>query len=201
MLPELSLVIIKGVKEGRMDIVVTRPGGVPRDLSDIATCDARSARAGNCAAAFAQAEQDKLNRYKKAAWPFAVEHRGRLGGRALELIDILAGEAALVSGCRPSTLARKWKRQLQLVTAFEVAEVMRSQLCGLADEGKATAGYAANSQVRKHKSSSTGGSGPHFQAQQQQPPRQVGYSACALHQPLPCFGSPSVSSGSGVASR
>ena len=196
-LPELSQVTRDGVKEGRMDIVVTRPGGVSRYLIDIATCDGRSARAGSCTAAFAQAEQEKLNRYHGQAWPFAVEHRGRLGGKALELLDILASEAALTSGMRPSTLARKWKRQLQLVTAFEMAEIMRGQLCGLADDGKASNGRVANSQGKRYKPSSPAGA---CASSPQHPPvAQAGLTACALHQPLPCFGSSS-SSGSAVAS-
>ena len=178
-LPELSQITDDGVKEGRMDIVVTRPGGVSRYLIDVATCDARAARSGSCRTSFNLAEQDKFNRYKGSAWPFAVEHRGRLGERALDLLEILAGEAALLGGGRPSTLVRKWRRQLQLVAAFELAEVMRAQLCGLADDKLASASTnAADSKSAKYKSSPSNA----CVVPSPQPPLHAhALSACTLH--------------------
>ena len=114
MLPELSQVTRDGVKEGRMDVLVTRPGGVSRSLVDVVICDARAARSGTCAVAFADAERRKHARYGGAAWALAVELRGRLGDQAVSLLDLLAGEASLVTGARPSTLTRQWRR-LQLI--------------------------------------------------------------------------------------
>ena len=161
------------------------------DAIPLPHCQASSAR---CSVRNAEKQH---RRYQGQAWPFAVEHRGRLGGKALELLDILAREAALTSGMRPSTLARKWKRQLHLVTAFEVAEIMRGQLCGLADVSRASDGQVANSQGRRYKPSSPAGACD--SSSSHQPVVQVGLAACALRQPLPCFGSSS-SSGSAVAS-
>ena len=48
----------------------------------------------------------------------------------------MAGEAVLLRGGRPATMVRRWRRQLHLVVAFETAEVMRCQLCGLDDPGQ-----------------------------------------------------------------
>ena len=98
---------------------------------------------------------------------------------------------------RPVSLARKWKRQLQLVTAFEMAEIMRGQLCGLADDGEASNGRVANSQGKRYKPS--GPAGACASSHQHPPVAQAGLTACALHQPLPCFGT-TAPMGSAIAS-
>ena len=135
-LPELTQITPSGIKEGRMDIVVSRPGGVARILIDVATCDGRASRCTDTEAAFRNAEREKHQRYQQKAWAFGVEHRGRLNRYAVEILEVLAREAVLLRGGRPATLVRRWRRQLQLVTAFEVAEVMRCQLCGLEDAAR-----------------------------------------------------------------
>ena len=175
-----------------MDVLVTRPGCVSRFLVDIATCDARAARSGDCSTAFAQAEHEKTKRYDGSAWPLAIELRGRLGPMAADLLDLLAGEAAILTGARPTTLTRKWRRQLQLVTAFETAETMRGQLCGLDDVGLAavSARSTLNSTPNSTPSNSSSGSRhkpaqPAFASLNLRP---AGVSACALQHPLPQFG-------------
>ena len=132
-LPELTQVTPSGIVEGRMDIVVSRPGGVSRTLIDVATCDGRAASYADTDAAFGRAEREKHQRYAERAWAFGVEHRGKLNRFAVEVLENLAREAVLVRGGRPATIVRKWRRQLQMVTAFEVAEIMRHQLCGVED--------------------------------------------------------------------
>ena len=126
LLPELVVEIANGIREGCMDIVVSRPGGVSRHLVDVRSVDARAPRYASAAAGFLEASQEKARRYGNAAWAFPVEHRGRLGGPALDVLWLCAQEAALVTGMRPATLLRKWRRGIALVVAFELAEVQRS---------------------------------------------------------------------------
>ena len=177
-----------------MDVLVTRPGGVSRFLVDIATCDARAARSGDCSTAFAQAEHDKTKRYDGSAWPLAIELRGKLGPMGADLLDLLAGEAAILTGARPTTLTRKWRRQLQLVTAFEMAETMRGQLCGLDDVGLAAASAKSipNSFSNSTPTASNSSSGSRHKPAQPTfaslSSRPAGVSACALQDPLPQFG-------------
>ena len=97
-----------------------------RHFLDVRSVDARAPWNANADAAFLEATQEKQRRYANAAWAFPVEHRGRLGGPSVEMLWLLAQEAALVSGQRPATLVRQWRRGLALVTAFELAEVQRS---------------------------------------------------------------------------
>ena len=125
-LPELTTASSEGFKEGRMDIVTSRPGGVTRFLLDIRTADSRADRYSSACAAFAEVAREKATRYGGFVHPVPVEHRGRLGPQAVEIMGLLATEAALLTGQRPSSLVRKWRRALALVCAFEAAEVQRS---------------------------------------------------------------------------
>ena len=125
-MPELVVETADGVQEGRMDIVVTRPGGMTRHLVDVRSVDARALRYADANEAFLEVAREKQRRYGSAAWPFPVEVRGRLGEHAAEVLWLLAQEAALNSGQRPATLVWQWRRSLALVAAFEAADVQRS---------------------------------------------------------------------------
>ena len=125
-LPELTTVTAKGIQEGRMDIVVVRPGGVTRHLLDLRTVDARAASYADADAAFHDADLEKARRYHGRALAVPVEHRGRLGPAAVEALWVCAQEAALLTGARSASLIRQWRRQLALVAAFELAETLRS---------------------------------------------------------------------------
>ena len=125
-LRELIVETDEGVQEGHMDIVVARPGGVTRHLLDIRTVDARAPSYADADAAFHEAVLEKARRYAGAAHAFPVELRGRLGPSAIEALWTCAQDASLLSGVRPATLMRSWRRAIALVTAFELAEGQRS---------------------------------------------------------------------------
>ena len=133
-LPELHRISSGGaVVEGRMDIVVSRPGGLSRWLVDVRTVDAQAARSiacGGAAAALDAAGREKHRRYDGRAWAFAVEQRGRLAPEAHELLQVFASEVALLSACLPSALVRRWRRAIALVLAFETGERLRSAFVG-----------------------------------------------------------------------
>ena len=95
-----------------------------------------------------------------------------------------------MAGYRPATLVRKWRRQLQLVTAFEMADVMRHQLYGYEDDrpvGQIAAAGVTTFAKSKYKPCSTFGDRSLYVQHQSAPARQ-GLSACALQGPLPQFG-------------
>ena len=133
-IPDLHQVDGDGnVTEARMDLVVTRPGGVVRTLIDVRTVDGRAARAvamGGTDDALRAANAEKERRYDGQAWPFAVESRGKIDDEALALLEFLAQEVALLSadgeGPCPGTLVRKWRRGVELVMAFELGESLRA---------------------------------------------------------------------------
>ena len=126
MLPELVVETADGIQEGRMDLVVSRPGGVTRHLLDIRTVDSRCPSYTTTAAAFREAAQEKQRRYAGAAHALPVEHRGRLGHTAVEALWTCAQDAAIATGARPAALMRTWRRAVSLVTAFELACVQCS---------------------------------------------------------------------------
>ena len=125
-LPELVVETADGIKEGRMDLVVSRPGGVTRHLLDVRTVDSRCPSYATAAAAFHEAAQEKQRRYAGAAHAVPVEHRGRLGPAAVEALWVCAQDAAIATGARPASLMRAWRRSIALVTAFELASVQSS---------------------------------------------------------------------------
>ena len=102
------------VKEARMDVVLSRPGGLERWMIDVRTVDGKSATAialGGTEGAFRSAEQEKQSRYKGHAQVPSVELRGGIASTGLGLLEQLSWEAAIAmpsNGCG-----------LELVLAFE----------------------------------------------------------------------------------
>ena len=125
--PDLAVRTPGEHKDARMDIVVVRPGALRTFLVDITTVDSRSALAQSTGLdrRFAAAEQRKAARYGSRVWTLAVELRGGISAVGAELLDLLASEAARIhpDSARPGALARRWRRQLESVLAFEMAEL------------------------------------------------------------------------------
>ena len=132
MIPELHERAHDGtVKEARMDVVVSRPGGLERWLIDVRTVDGKCATAtalGGTEHAFRLAEQEKQRRYKGHAFALSVELRGGIASAGRSLLEQLSWEAAIAkpSNGSPTRLMRQWCRELELVLAFEAADALRA---------------------------------------------------------------------------
>ena len=113
-----------------MDLVVSGPGGATRHLIDVRGVDARVRSYHTADAAFDEAVQEKHRRYGPHVAAFPVEYRGRLSSHALDVLWLCSQEASLITGLRPATHMRSWRRALALTVAFEVADAQRSSLIG-----------------------------------------------------------------------
>ena len=117
------------VVEARMDLMITRSGGVRSWPIDVRTIDSFSRHGfASLQAAMEDACRRKRTRYSGQVRPFVSDTRGGLHLEARELLDELAAEAALAleRPPPPSLLVRRWRRQLELVTAYEWAEALRA---------------------------------------------------------------------------
>ena len=117
------------VKEARMDVVVSRPGGLERWMIDVAhlrrtECDS------NCSGRHRRHLQ--VSRARKAtqiqghAQALSVELRGGSASTGLSLLEQLSWEAAIAkpSNGSPTRLVRQWCRELEQVLAFEAVEAL-----------------------------------------------------------------------------
>ena len=114
-----------------MDSCVSRPGSLERGMIDVRTVDGKCATAGALGGtdgAFKSAEQEQQRRYKGHAHALSVELRGGIASTGLSLLEQLSWEAAIAkpSNGSPTRLVRQWCRELELVPAFEAAEVLRA---------------------------------------------------------------------------
>ena len=129
-IPDLIVSTPQGLREARLDVVFSRPGGLTRHLVDVRTVDSRADRYSSTDSAFFEADGEKDTRYSGQVFPFPIEHRGKLGRSAVALLHLAAEEAALIGYARPAHLLKTWRRALALVCAFEIADAQRSvQLC------------------------------------------------------------------------
>ena len=100
------------VKEARMDVVVSRPGGLERWMIDVRTDDGKCATAvalGGTESAFRLAEQEKQRRYKDHAYALSVGLRGGIASTGLSLLEQLSWEAPIAkpSNGSPTRLVRQ----------------------------------------------------------------------------------------------
>ena len=122
-IPELHVKAHDGsVKEARMDVVVSRPGGLERWMIDVRTVDGKSATAialGGTEGAFRSAEQEKQRRYEGHAQALSVELRGGIASSGLSLLEQLSWEAGIAKASNGSRtrLVQQWCRDMELVLA------------------------------------------------------------------------------------
>ena len=78
--------------------------------------------------AMAAAQRRKLKRYRGQVRPLVCELRGPMCWMGRTLLEDLAAEAALARPCGPppALLVRRWRRELEIVLAFEFAEALRA---------------------------------------------------------------------------
>ena len=73
-------------------------------------------------------EVAKVERYRSQVRPLVVELRGPLRALGRTLLEDLAAEASLARphGPPPALLPRRWRRELEVTLAFEMAEALRA---------------------------------------------------------------------------
>ena len=110
-----------------MDLVVSAPGGISRCLIDVRTLDSLGAHGfPSQGAALDDAASGKFRRYGATVWPFALELCGQLHAQAVQVLELLAGEAAQLPDAAPAPLlVRRWRRALECALAFGVVEARR----------------------------------------------------------------------------
>ena len=147
--PELYVRDLDGqVRERRLDLVVTWPGGA-RFMIDvtvrtpIAPAVSGAAEAGT---ATRIAEADKARHYDNSVWTFAVEPSGRVGAGALALLAALGRDAANLGSAMPGEGRPGRLREAAVRTEIE-AEVATCgaarALTALGSEALAALGWVA----------------------------------------------------------
>ena len=133
-----------GIVEARMDLMVTRAGGVHSWPIDLRTIDSYSAHGfASLEKAMAGACKRKRRRYRGRVWPMVIDTRGGLFHETCELLETLASEAAMMCRAPPSLLVRRWRRRIELIAAFEWAETLRASRDPRRGDDECTAGTAA----------------------------------------------------------
>ena len=114
------------VMEARMDLVASRLGGARAYPIDVRTLDAGEGK--SMEAEMKAAQRVKQKRYRGQVRPLVCELRGPLCLLGRTLLDDLAAEAAIARPHGPPAAlrARRWRRDLEVTLAFEVAEALRA---------------------------------------------------------------------------
>ena len=110
-----------------MDLATWRPGATRAFPIDFRTLDA-AAENFDMTKLMHAAAQRKQKRYSGQVRPLVIDLRGPLSHESRALIEEVAAECAQCSSCGPppAILARRWRRELEVCLAFEVAESLRA---------------------------------------------------------------------------